>query len=91
MMWSVRKRAALMIAGFVALAVLVGLQFSPPNAHGAGDPPRLVPWRGIGDIALGEPQSRMESEYGSEGHGFHVLQRYGDNVQGYYRLRRRPS
>ncbi len=30
----------------------------------------------------------MEREYGSVGHGYHVLQRYGDTVQGYYRLHR---
>jgi hypothetical protein len=29
---------------------------------------------------------RRESEYGSEGAGYHVIQRYGGNVQGYYRL-----
>ena len=28
----------------------------------------------------------MQQEYGSAGHSFHVLQRYGANVQGYYRL-----
>jgi hypothetical protein len=52
----------------------------------ASDPPVFVPWRRIGDIALGESKARVEHEYGSEGRGFHVLQRYGDAVQGYYRL-----
>jgi hypothetical protein len=28
----------------------------------------------------------VEQEYGSVGHGYHVLQRYGDTVHGYYRL-----
>ena len=28
----------------------------------------------------------MEREYGGVGHGYDVLQRYGDTVQGYYRL-----
>jgi hypothetical protein len=37
----------------------------------AGDPPVLVPWRRIGDIALGESRTRVEREYGS-GHGFQV-------------------
>ena len=41
----------------------------------------LVPWSKIGDIALGESRVRVEREYGS-----HVLQRYGGDVQGYYRL-----
>jgi len=48
----------------------------------------LVPWSRIGDIALGESRTRVEREYGSVGHGYHVLQRYGDTVQGYYRLHR---
>jgi hypothetical protein len=47
----------------------------------------LVPWSRIGDIALGDPRTRVEQEHGSAGHGYHVLQRYGnDTVQGYYRL-----
>jgi hypothetical protein len=50
------------------------------------DPPLLVPWSRIGNIALSEPRARVEREYGSVGHGYHVLQRYGDTVQGYYRL-----
>jgi hypothetical protein len=50
------------------------------------DPPLLVPWSRIGNIALGEPRARVEREYGGVGHGYHVLQRYGDTVQGYYRL-----
>lgn len=28
------------------------------------DPPRLVPWRGIGDISLGDPAARVRREYG---------------------------
>ena len=56
------------------------------NAQGAGDPPLLVPWHRIGDIALGEPRARVEREYGRVGHGYHVIQRYGDTVEGYYRL-----
>lgn len=50
------------------------------------DPPLLVPWRRIGDIRLGERRSRVERQYGSVGNGYHVLNRYGDDVQGYYRL-----
>ena len=57
------------------------------KAHSAGDPPLLlVPWNTIGNIALGESKTRLEREYGSAEHGYHVLQRYGDTVQGYYRL-----
>jgi hypothetical protein len=32
--------------------------------HRAADPPRLVLWSRIGDIALGEPRARVEHEYG---------------------------
>src|SRR5437588_322135 len=52
----------------------------------ASDPPLLVPWNRVGDIALGGLRSDVEHEYGSAGHGFHVVQRYGNAVEGYYRL-----
>lgn len=52
------------------------------------DPPLLVPWNRVGNIALGGPRTRVEREYGSAGHGYHVLQPHGDTVQGYYRLHR---
>jgi hypothetical protein len=51
------------------------------------DPPFLVPWRSIGHISLGESKAQVESHYGQPGNGYHVIQRYGDNVQGYYVLR----
>jgi hypothetical protein len=57
-------------------------QAAPP----ARDPPLFVMWNRIGDIALGESKMRVEAEYGSAGHGFHVIQRYGNSVQGRYRL-----
>lgn len=50
------------------------------------DPPLLVPWSRVGDIALGGLRSQVEHEYGSKGHGYHVDQRYGNTVEGYYRL-----
>jgi hypothetical protein len=57
------------------------------SVRGAGDPRILVPWRRIGDIALGDSRARVEQEYGSARHGYHVFQRYGKGtVQGYYRL-----
>lgn len=57
------------------------------RAQSAGDPPVLVPWKRMGDITLGELKERVQSEYGAEGSGYHVTQRYGRNtVQGYYRL-----
>jgi hypothetical protein len=55
-------------------------------AAGTGDPPVFIPWNTVGDIALGGSRARVEREYGSVGHGFHVLRRYGNNVQGYYGL-----
>jgi hypothetical protein len=50
------------------------------------DPSVLVPWSTVGDISLGELKNRVQSEYGSVGNGYHVLQRYGNVTQGYYRL-----
>jgi hypothetical protein len=80
-------------AGRVALALVVAAAIgggAVGAAYGSravgSDPPLFVSWSKIGDIGLGEPKMRVESEYGSEGAGFHVLQRYGDHVQGYYRL-----
>jgi hypothetical protein len=52
----------------------------------ASDPPLLVPWRRVGDIWLGEPQARVEREYGSPGHGYHVQTRITNGLQGYYVL-----
>ena len=53
----------------------------------AADPPRLIPWRRIGDIYLGESKTRVDAEYDPAGNGFHVLQRYSDSVQGTYPVR----
>ncbi len=50
------------------------------------DTPLLVPWHKVGDISLGEPKKLVEAEYGGVDTGYHVLQRYGNVVQGYYRL-----
>ena len=52
----------------------------------ANDPPVLVPWHRVGDITLGEAKARVEQEYGSEGHVYHVLAAAQGIVQGYYRL-----
>jgi hypothetical protein len=79
----------------VAILVLLGVSGVGGASRASGgstgtsralDPPLLVPWSRVGDIALGEPRTRVQREYGSVGHGFHVLQRYGGTVQGYYRL-----
>ena len=52
------------------------------------DPPLLVPWSRVGDMALGESRASVERDYGSAGHGFHVLSQGNGIVQGYYRLHR---
>ena len=74
-----------------ALAALAATQAFFGSSSGTSDgrkavkPPLLVPWHQIGDISLGEPRLRVEQEYGSAGHGFHVVQRYSGAVQGWYR------
>ena len=45
-----------------------------------------MPWSRVGDIALGEPRVQVEREYGLPGHGFHIIVRQGDFLQGYYVL-----
>jgi len=85
----VRLLAALVVAGVGAGAAAAVAASGSSVGFGAADPPLFVPWSSIGDIALGESRARIEREYGSVGHGFHVLQRNGrngENVQGYYRL-----
>jgi hypothetical protein len=77
-------------AGSALLALVVALAIDgcdSGNSHLTSDPSLLVPWSRVGNIWLGEPKARVEREYGSEGSGFHVIQRWGGNaVQGYYRL-----
>jgi hypothetical protein len=78
------------IAALAAVAAVAATACGSGSAHAgrsaSSDPPLLVPWSRIGDITLGEPKPRVEREYGSLAHGYHVIQRYGDTVQGYYRL-----
>jgi hypothetical protein len=80
------KRAPATFALLGVFAVAAGLHLATADAHRAGDPPVLVPWSRIGDIALGEATTQVESIYGSEGYGYHVLSRDNGIVQGYYRL-----
>jgi hypothetical protein len=54
------------------------------NSGKRHDPPVFVPWKKIGDIKLGESRAQVEHDYGAD--GYHVLQQYGDTVQGYYAL-----
>jgi hypothetical protein len=56
------------------------------GSSASSDPPVLVPWSRIGDIALGESKTRVQREFGGVGQGYRVIQRYGNTVQGAYRL-----
>ena len=51
--------------GALAAALVVLLAAGCGHAHRA-DPPVLVPWHRIGDIALGTPRKDVLREYGSE-------------------------
>jgi hypothetical protein len=82
----VRKSVPVAFALFMACLAVAGSHLCVAKAQSVGDPPLLVPWSRIGNIALGESRARVEREYGAVGHGFHVVQRYGKNVQGYYWL-----
>jgi hypothetical protein len=77
---------ALLVTGAGAVAAAAIAATGSSAGSGSADRPLFVPWNRIGDIALDEPRERVEREYGSVGHGFHLLQRYGENTQGYYRL-----
>lgn len=75
------KAALLALVGALALG---GCNSDKSDVN--SDPPLLVPWKRAGDIWLGKSKALVEREYGSEGHGFHVVQRYGNAVDGYYSL-----
>jgi len=74
---------AKIVSVLLASLVVTGIASS---SSGKSDPPILVPWHKIGDIALGESKARVEQEYGAEGHGYHVDVRNQGFIQGYYRL-----
>ena len=82
----VRKTVPVAFALLVACLAVAGPHLGVAKAQSPGDPPLLVPWSRIGNIALGETRASVERKYGSAGHGFHVVQRYGENVEGYYEL-----
>jgi hypothetical protein len=76
-----------LLALVAALAVAGGAVEADNGSSAVGfDPPLLVPWSRIGDIALGESKARVEREYGSEGDRYHVLDRGSGIIWGYYRL-----
>jgi hypothetical protein len=72
------------VALLVAAAVALGTWLGTRGGDRRTDPPVLVPWRQVGDLALGESKSRVLEEYGS----YHVVQAYDDTVEAYYRLHR---
>lgn len=77
------------ILGPVLASLLLAACNSGPVKAEAGvpvshDPPLLVPWSRIGNIALGESKSRVQREYGTDGHGYHVQVRNNGIIQGYY-------
>jgi hypothetical protein len=81
-------RVARLFAAVTAFACSLTLCASVADASRASDPPLLVLWNRIGDITLGESKARVQAEYGAVGHGYHVIQRYGNRTQGYYVLHR---
>jgi hypothetical protein len=80
----VQTLARLALLALLAVPALGGCMSRSTHASAAStaDPPLLVPWSRIGDIALGESKTRVQHEYGSNGHGYHVFV----GGQGYYRL-----
>jgi hypothetical protein len=75
------------IRAFASVVAIAGAGVAATHSRAtvATDPPLLVPWSRIGDIALEESKARVQAEYGG-GSAYHVIQRYGENTQGYYRL-----
>jgi hypothetical protein len=86
-----RRRLLLICASFTFLvAASFGSATGCADAHLAAakrsDPPLLVLWSRVGNIVLGEPRARVEREYGSAGHGYHVVAPITGGTQGYYVL-----
>jgi hypothetical protein len=86
----VRKSVPFAAAVFVACLAVAGSHLAVAKAHIASGPAVLVPWNRVGNIVLGEPRARVEREYGSPGHGYHVLARITNGLQGYYLLHGGP-
>jgi hypothetical protein len=73
-------------AGMISLAAvaMVGAAQAAGIRSSVGDPPVLVPWGTVGRISLSEARAAVYRDYGVA--NFHVLQRWGNNTQGYFRL-----
>jgi len=78
--------AVVMVALVAALAA--GCSSGTKHGHVAAksDPPLLELTGRVGNITLGEPKAKVESEYGTEGNGFHVTFQNAGAISGYYRL-----
>jgi hypothetical protein len=86
-----RVGAAVLPVG--GLLVLLPAACSSSAAHEAAtiqsratDPPLLARWSRVGDISLGRAQAGVEREYGAPGHGYHLVARITNGLQGYYVL-----
>jgi hypothetical protein len=66
MMRSVRTWQRAGIALTLIVVAITAPQSAVAEAGRASDPPLLVPWSRIGDIALGESKTRVEREYGPQ-------------------------
>jgi hypothetical protein len=68
----------------LAVIALLGTTQAATARSTTSDPPVLVPWSRVGAIRLGESRAAVYRDYGAA--NFHVLQRWANNTQGYFRL-----
>jgi hypothetical protein len=74
------------VISLVAVVLVGASQAAGSVRSSAADLPVLVAWNRVGGIGLGEPRTAVYRTYGMA--NFHVLQRWGNNTQGYFRLHR---
>jgi hypothetical protein len=72
------------VAASLAAIALVGTAQPVTVRSMSADPPVLVPWSRVGGISLSEARAAVYRDYGAA--NFHVVQRWGNNTQGYFRL-----
>jgi hypothetical protein len=76
-------------AAVVTVALAASCGSGAEHGHATeSDRPVLELTGRVGDIRLGEPMGKVESEYGAVGKGFHVTFRRAGAISGYYRLHR---
>jgi hypothetical protein len=83
-----RRLAASAVVMDAFVAALTGCSSGTKDGHAVAksDRPLLELTGRVGDITLGEPKTKVESEYGTEGNGFHVTFRNDGSISGYYDL-----